>query len=76
MWHERLVLEHIDGDNYVVAASPDRDVFVEELGLLNSDVRHLRVMPGAGVLFGDVLAAETYPAWGANELANLRAEGR
>ena len=48
------------------------------MGLLNPDVRTLRVKPAAGILPGDVNAAEVYPlpAWTANDLHNLREEGR
>ena len=77
LWHERLVLSHVAGEIYIIA-TPDRDVYAEELGLLNPDVRTLHVRPAAGILPGDVNAAEVYPlpAWTANDLHNLREEGR
>ena len=42
LWHERYVLAHVAGDTYMVA-TPDRDVYPEELGLLNTDIRTLKV---------------------------------
>ena len=59
LWHERQVLEHIQGDNYVVV-TPDRDIYSEELGLLNQDIRHIRVRPGPGVVPGGANPAQIY----------------
>ena len=77
LWHERLVLSHVAGEVYIIA-TPDRDVYAEELGVLSPDVRTLKVKPAAGILPPDVVAGEVYalPAWTANDLHNLREEGR
>lgn len=77
LWHERKVLEHIQGDVYVVA-TPDKDVFAEELGLMNRDLRGIRVMARPGIIPAGINAAETYriPAWSANELSSIRDEAR
>ena len=42
LWHERMVMDHVEGEEYVVA-TPDQDVYVEELSLGNSDLRALAV---------------------------------
>lgn len=77
LWHERWLLEWIAGDEYVVC-TPDRDIFVEELSLVNSDIRTMRLRPAANVVPGGVVAAEIYglPAWGPNELQTIRDEAR
>lgn len=77
LWHERWLLEWIAGDEYVVC-TPDRDIFVEELSLVNSDIRTMRLRPAANVVPGGVVAAEIYglPAWGPNELQTIRDEGQ
>ena len=56
LWHERWLLEWIAGDEYVVC-TPDRDIFVEELSLVNSDIRTMRLRPAANVVPGGVVAA-------------------
>ena len=75
LWHERLALEHVSGDTYIVV-TPDRDA--EELGLLNSDIRHIRVRAAANVDPPGVNAAEIYglPAWGQNDMNSIRDEAR
>ena len=72
LWHERLALEWISDENYVIA-TPDRDVYVEQLSLLNGDFRGIRVRAGQGVLPAGVNAAEVYPlpAWDAADLAMI-----
>ena len=77
LWHERWVLEHISNDEYVVA-TPDKDIYVEDLSLLNEDIRGIRVRSVAGQVPAGVVAAQIYglPAWSAAELAALRAEAR
>eukprot|EP00438_Fugacium_kawagutii_P012341 Skav221972 [mRNA] locus=scaffold195:903653:904270:- [translate_table: standard] len=77
LWHERLALEHIDGDNYVVC-TPDEDVYSEELGVLNQDVRSIRVMAAPGAYPPDIGAARVYPlpAFAANVMVRLRAEAQ
>lgn len=76
LWHERMVIYHLIGDEYVVA-TPDNDVYVEELSLLSSDLRAIRVKPNQAVLPADINPGEVYalPALGADAVANLRAEG-
>ena len=49
LWHERWALEHVGGDSYIVV-TPDRDIYSEDLGLLNSDLRGIRVRPAPGVV--------------------------
>lgn len=76
LWHERLPLEHVRNDIYIVV-TPDRDVYAEELGLMNSDLRNIRVRPRPGGIPPGVDPARIYglPAWSANELS-LRDEAR
>ena len=45
LWHERLVLRHVRDQEY----APDRDVYVEELGLGNAGLQ-LPVTPRRVVL--------------------------
>lgn len=75
LWHERMVLFHLGADEYIVA-TPDSDVFVEDLGLLNDDLRGIRVKPSPAVLPPGI-AGDVYPlpAFDAGAIANLRAEG-
>lgn len=77
LFHERMVPEHIDAERYVVV-TPDRDVYVEELSLLNSDIRSMRVRGANSRLPADVPAGEVYalPNWPPNEVARLRDEAR
>ncbi|CAK9052120.1 unnamed protein product [Durusdinium trenchii] len=77
LWHERQVLEHVKDDLYIVL-TPDGDVYAEELGLLNSDLRGVRVRPGPGIDPPGVVAAEIYPLplFSANAMAGYREEGR
>ena len=66
LWHERWALEHVSGDLYVVV-TPDRDFYSEDLGLLNNDLRGIRVPSAPGAIPPGVNAAEIYalPAWNA-----------
>lgn len=75
LWHERLVLGHVDRDDYVVA-TPDLDVFVEELSIFNDDLRGIRVKPAANTLPPGIGAANVYalPAFGPDVVARLRAD--
>lgn len=77
LFHERLVAEHVSGEQYIVI-TPDEDIYMEELSLLNPDLRSLRVKPSDAVLPGGVGAGEVYPlpAWGANDLIRLRDAAR
>lgn len=72
--HERWAVEHVAGDDYIII-TPDEDVYCEELSILNQDLRSIRVRPAPGVLPAGVVAAQVYPlpAWGAADLARLRA---
>jgi hypothetical protein len=75
LWHERLPLEHVTGDGYIVA-TPGQDVYYEELGLFNDDLKGIRVRPRPGIDPPGIPAAQIYalPAFSAAQLANLRAE--
>ena len=77
LWHERLALEHVRNDLYVVV-TPDRDIYVEELGLMNNDLRSIRVRAAQGVVPPGVAAEQIYglPAFGPNEVAGFREEAR
>ena len=77
LWHDRLVMEHVANDTYVVL-TPDGDIYAEDLGLLNPDVRAIRVRPGPRRVPAGLVAAEIYamPAWTANQLNGYRDEAR
>lgn len=77
LWHERWAVEHVQGDNYIVV-TPDSDVYMEELGLFNSDIRAIRVQPAACVVPPGVDARSVYqlPAFNAQQTSDLRAEAR
>ena len=67
--------QFIAGEDYVVA-TPDSEVHYEELSLLNSDLKGIRVKPNARALPAGVAAAQVYPlpAFTAAELQALRDE--
>lgn len=75
--HERLVLDHIADDDYIVC-TPDRDIFCEQLSVQNPDLRsfRLRIQQGnrlpPGVVPGQVYGL---PRWSQNQLATIRADG-
>ena len=73
--HERMILDHIADDLYIVA-TPDRDIYCEEMSPLNGDFRAFRVRPGPNQLPPGVNAAEVYalPNWDAAAIAAIRAE--
>ena len=73
LWHERMVIEHVHFELYIVA-TPDQDVYAEELSLLNPDLRGIRVRPGPGILPPGLTDPETYPlrVFTVAEVANLR----
>ena len=73
LWHERLVLEHVTQEIYIVA-TPDQDVYGEELSLLNADLRGIRVRTAPGALPAGLNAGITYqlPVFSAAEMANLQ----
>ena len=75
--HERLILEHLRDDMYVVA-TPDRDVFVEQLSADNQDLRSFRLRPQANMLPPGVQAGQVYalPAWAPDEMTAIRQEAR
>eukprot|EP00438_Fugacium_kawagutii_P028256 Skav200691 [mRNA] locus=scaffold6391:1205:6504:+ [translate_table: standard] len=77
LWHERQALEHVQGDNYIVL-TPDGDVYMEELGLLNTDLRAVRVRPGPGILPPGIRGAQVYglPPFSAAEMTGFEAEAR
>jgi hypothetical protein len=55
-----MVLEWVSEENYVVV-TPDRDIFMEQLSVLNDGLRSIRVRAGAGAVPPGVNAAEIYP---------------
>lgn len=75
--HERMILDHVSGDDYVVC-TPDRDVFVEQLTVENSDLRSFRLRPSPNQLPPGVQAAQVYglPAWNAADLSGIQDEAR
>lgn len=75
--HERYVLEHYQNDTYAIV-TPDRDVYLEDLTVLNSDIRSMMIRPGPGILPGGVTAAEVYalPVFTINDMAGFRDEAR
>ena len=77
LWHERLVLAHVQEETYIVL-TPDEDMYEEELSLLNTDIRSLRVKPANNRLPPGVVAAEVYPlpVIRANALARYQAEAQ
>ena len=64
-------------EDYAVV-TPDRDIFIEELSLSNTDLKALRMRGSAGGLLVGVRAASVYalPTFSGAELANFQAEGR
>ena len=77
LWHDRMVMEHVANETYVVL-TPDGDVYAEDLGLLNPDIRAIRVRPGPRRVPPGVVAAEIYamPVWTANQMNGYRDEAR
>eukprot|EP00438_Fugacium_kawagutii_P003851 Skav230672 [mRNA] locus=scaffold2185:329965:335309:- [translate_table: standard] len=77
LWHERWALEHVSGETYVVV-TPDRDVYAEDLGLLNDDLVGIRVRGAPGAIPAGVNAASIYalPVWNAAEIQAIRDEAR
>ena len=77
LWHERLVLFHIHQDDYVVA-TPDSDIHYEELSLVNSDLKGIRVKPSPNTLPIGVAPGQVYalPAFTAAQIAALRNAGQ
>lgn len=75
--HERMVLDHIASDEYVVC-TPDRDLYVEQLSVDNPDLRSFRMRPTANRLPPGVAAGDVYalPAWTQAELTAIRDEAR
>ena len=77
LWHERLVLEHVTAEEYIVA-TPDRDVYCEQLSLLNDDLKGIRVKPSPNALQGGINPGLVYPLplFNAGEIAGLRLEAQ
>lgn len=75
LWHERLPLEHLGGDEYIIV-TPDSDIYPEELSVLNQDLRGVRVRVRRGAVPGGIAAGEIYPLpnWTNAELAEIRRE--
>ena len=75
LWHERLVLDHLEGEDYAVI-TPDREVFLETLSLGNEDLRGLRILAPGGAVPVGLRAGSIYrlPVFIAAEIANYKAE--
>ena len=73
--HERLILDHIEQDDYIIC-TPDRDIYAETMSPLNPDLRAFRVRPRPNRLPPGVVAAEVYglPNWSAAELNAIKAD--
>ena len=59
LWHERLILQHVSNEDYVVA-TPDLDVFVETISLSNEDLKGLRILPRSGAMPAGLRAGGQY----------------
>ena len=59
LWHTRMVLDHVHSNDYVVA-SPDYDIFTEELSLQNPDLEGLRLRPPGGGMPPGLARAPVY----------------
>ena len=45
LWHERLIIGlRLCGQGWMIVLTPDRDVFPEQVSLLNDDLRGFRVV--------------------------------
>eukprot|EP00435_Cladocopium_sp_Y103_P029330 s787_g7.t1 len=68
------VVAHVGEEDYVVV-TPDEDIYTEQLSILNTDLKSIRVRPGPGRVPPGVNAAHVYalPAWSAAEKARLKA---
>ena len=77
IWHERLILAHVEGDEFYVC-SPDFDLFIEELSRRNQDLEGLRVVPRGGGLPPGLVRDAIYGFAGLTDDArrDLLAEGR
>lgn len=78
--HERLLLDHVRGDEYVIC-TPDRDIYTELLiSPENPDLRSFRLRPAPNQLLPGVAAAQVYgdglPGWTPAQLASIRDEAR
>ena len=75
--HERLILQHLSGDEYAVL-TPDGDVYIEEMAVTNSELRSFRVRPAPEILPPGVNPADVYalPAYSPADLAGFRAEAQ
>ena len=59
LWHTRWVLDHVRFNEYVVA-SPDYDIFTEELSMQNLDLEGLRLRPPGGGMPPGLAGAPVY----------------
>ena len=77
LWHVRLVLDHVVNAEYVIA-TPDFDLYVEELSPNNADLEGVRVSPAAGGLPPGLVGAAVYDFGpiSAADLAALISEGK
>lgn len=73
--HERLVLDHVADDDYIVC-TPDRDIFVSSFQCRTQMSFRLRTQQGnrlpPGVAPGQVYGL---PRWSQNQLDSIRADG-
>ena len=75
--HERMVFDHITGDEYVVL-TPDRDMFVEQLSVENPELKAFRLRPAPNQLPPGVNAGQVYslPAFTAAEIQQFKDDAR
>ena len=74
--HERMILDHVIDDYYIVA-TPDQDVYCEQMSPLNGDLRAFRIRPSPNQLPPGVVAAEVYglPALGCSHFGRHPGSG-
>ena len=58
-WHQRLILGQVQGTNYVIM-TPDHEIYVEQLDVLNEDVVGFRVQAVDGVHPVGIQPGEAY----------------
>ncbi|CAE7797631.1 unnamed protein product [Symbiodinium sp. CCMP2592] len=75
LWHERHILEHYVDEQYVVV-TPDRDIYIEDCSMGNSDLRGIRHRSVGGGLPVGLRASHVYtlPPFTAAEMAGFKAE--
>lgn len=58
-WHSRLLLAEVSHDSWIVA-TPDHDVYEEQLSMANPDFTDFRYLGPTGVIPVDIPAASVY----------------